>query len=129
MKKLLIVTALLEAATGLALMLVPSPLAAVLIGASLDTPGGLIIARVCGAALIALGLACWQARVDSQTRAARGIVVAMLLYNVAAFSVLVYAGVGLNLSAIGLWPAVAVHGALALWCLVCLQIWGRRNAA
>jgi hypothetical protein len=121
MKKLLIVSALLEAASGLALMVSPAPPVLLLVGAVLDTTGGLIIARVAGAALLALGLGCWLARNDASSPAARGLVAAMLLYNMAALAVLVYAGLGLKLTAVGLWPAVVLHLALALWCVVCLR--------
>jgi hypothetical protein len=121
MKTLLIVTASLEAATGLALSLSPALLVSLLLGAALDTPGGLTVARVAGAALVALGVACWLARDDRQSRAARGIIAAMSLYNVAAVTVLVYAGLGLGLSGIGLWPAVLLHLTLAVWSLACLR--------
>src|SRR5208337_390627 len=106
---------------GVALIVMPAPLVSLLIGAALDAPGGLIVARVAAAALLALGLACWLARHDRQGCAARGIVAAMLLYNVAAVTVLVYAGLGLKLSGIGLWPAVVLHFALAVWCIACLR--------
>jgi hypothetical protein len=120
MRNLLVVTALLKAVTGVALIVSPAPPVLLLVGAALDTVGGLIVARVAGAALSALALACWLARDDRQSGAARGVVAAMLLYDTAAVAVLVYAGLGLKLSAIGLWPAVALHGALALWCIACL---------
>ena len=121
MKTLLMLTALLEAATGLALSLSPALPVSFLLGTVLDTPGGLPLARVAGAALLSLGVACWLARDDRQSRATRGIVAAMVVYDVAAVTVLVHARLGLGLSGIGLWPAVLLHLTLAVWCIACLR--------
>ena len=120
LRSLFIVTAILEAGTGLALTLSPSTPTTVLVGAPLDTYGGLIIARIAGAALFSLGLACWFARDDGPSLAAIGLVSAMLVYNIAVVGVLVYAGMGLRLSGSGLWPAAVLHTVLAIWCIVCL---------
>lgn len=121
MKNLLIATAGIEGATGLALLGLPSLVVALLLGGALDTSAGLVVARMTGAALLSLSVACWLARNDEKSRAATGVIGAMLLYNVAAVSVLVYAGIGLSLFGIGLWPAVIVHVALAVWCIACLR--------
>jgi len=117
MKALLIVTALLEAMTGLALLLSPALPVSLLLGVALDTPGGLTLARVAGAAVLSLGVACWLARDDRRSCAAHGLVAAMLLYNIAAVAVLAHARIGLGLNGLGLWPAAALHTALAVWCL------------
>ena len=121
MRGVLVLTALLECGTGVGLLVAPTPLVRLLLGAALDGPGGLLMARFSGAALVTLGLACWLARDDESSRAARGLVVAMAMYNVAAAGVLIYAGLGLNLSAVGLWPATALHVAMAIWCVACLR--------
>lgn len=121
MKSLLIVTALIEAATGLALLLSPSLPVSLLLGSSLDAPAALTVGRVAGAALLALGVACWLARDDVESHAAQGLVAAMLLYNIAAVLLLALAGIGSELRGVGLWPAVVLHAALAIWCIACLR--------
>jgi hypothetical protein len=124
MKTLLIVTAVLETATGLGLALAPARTVFMLFGAPLDALAGLMIGRVAGAALLSVGLACWLAQPDEQSRGAQGLVMAILFYNIAAVTVFVYAGIGLGLSGSGLWPAVLVHTVLAVWCTACL--WSTR---
>jgi uncharacterized membrane protein YqgA involved in biofilm formation len=121
-RTLLTITAVLEAGIGVALTIAPSAVVLVLLGSPLDSPAGLVIGRVLGAALIALGAACWVARDDAQGRTAAGLVAAMLLYNIAVVSLLGYARIGLRLSGVGSWPAVILHSALAVWCVACLRI-------
>ena len=111
----------LEAATGLALLATPSRPVSLLLGVSLDTLGAATVARVAGAALLALGVAFWFARGDGQSRAARALLAAMLLYNVTAVVLLVHARLGLGLSGIGLWPVVILHAALAAWSVACIR--------
>jgi hypothetical protein len=120
-KNLLIVTALLETATGLTLLLSPPLVAAVLLGASLDAPAALVVGRMAGAALLSLGGACWLARNDGPNRALRGLVAAMLLYNCAAVAVLANAAAGVGLVGVLMWPAVGLHSAFAVWCIACLR--------
>jgi hypothetical protein len=117
MHNLLVVTAVLEGATGLLLVTLPSWLATLLLGSTLDVPAALTLARVAGVALVAVAVTCWLARHDGQSRAARGLVGAMVLYHTGVAIVLAYASVALSLSGMGLWPTVAFHGAMTVWCL------------
>ena len=121
MSRLLKLTAIIEAATGLGLIAVPSVVVRLLLGSPLDTSAAVMLGRVAGAALLALGVACWLARDDTQSRAARGLFVAMLIYNILATAVLAFAGIGLGLHGVALWPAVVLHAAMAIWCIVCLR--------
>ncbi len=120
-KLMFIVTAAIEAGAGLALMVFPAVPVSLLLGTSLDSIGGLLVARVAGAALLALGLACWLARNDDQSRTSAALIAAMSLYNVVAVAIFIYAGTALELSGIGMWPAVLLHLAMAIWCLACLK--------
>jgi hypothetical protein len=120
-KNLLVLTAVLEAATGVGLLAMPVMVVSLLLGDSLDATGALVIARVTGAAMLSLGLACWFARDDGQTRPGRGIITAMLVYNVVVVALLGYAGLAFGLAGIGLWPAAGTHAVLALWCIASLR--------
>src|SRR4030095_3093113 len=98
MKNLLSVTALFEAITGLALLAVPSLTASLLLGASLGEPSGILVGRICGAALSSLAIACWVSKSNAQASA--GIVKALMLYNILAALLLSYSGLVEDLSGI-----------------------------
>jgi hypothetical protein len=114
------VTAAIELGAGVALLSCPSATAMLLVGAPLEAPATLTVARVAGAALLALGVACWLARGDAQSRAARGLVAAMVLYNLGVAVILGAAGILSRPVGIALWPAVVLHAAMNVWCIVSL---------
>jgi len=98
MKRLLIFAAVGEAATGVALLIVPSLVGQLLFGVAL---AGIAIpvARVAGIALIALGVACWPGTP----------LAGMLAYSAAVTLYLAYLGFASGLSGILLWPVVVLH--------------------
>jgi hypothetical protein len=120
-RPLLMVTALAEAPIGGLLLISPPLVARLLLGASLDAPAASIVGRIAGGALLALSAACWLARDDRAGLALRGLIAAMLLYNCAALAVLGHAGAVVGLAGVLMWPAVAVHAALVIWCGACLR--------
>ena len=117
MKLLLIITAVIEAGAGLGLLLIPTVAVSALLGVPLDTATGLVAGRIAGAALVALAIACWQARNGERGSPATGVVQAMLFYNFAAAMVLVYAGIRLDLRSAFLWPTIVLHLGLGIWCV------------
>jgi len=98
MKKALIFAAIGEAATGLALLIVPSLVGQLLLGEPL---AGVAIpaARVAGIALIALGIACWPGPP----------LVGMVTYSALVTVYLAYLGFAGGLTGLLLWPAVVLH--------------------
>jgi hypothetical protein len=110
-----------EAATGLALAVAPSLLVELLLGAAPGVAAGIIVSRVTGVAMVALGVACWLARHDAAGPAAKGLVASMLIYNAAVVAILVLAWTTQGLSGVALWPVVLAHAALAVWCFVVLS--------
>ena len=121
MKAFLAATTIIEIATGIALMALPEVVVSILLGAPPGTTAGVIISRLAGAALLSLGIACWSGSRDAQSRAARVIAAAMLLYNIAATGLLLSARYGAGMSGVGLVPAAVLHAAFGVWCVVCLR--------
>ena len=121
MRKLLILTAVLESVTGVLLLAAPALLDWILLGSRFDAPASVVVARIAGGALLALGVACWFASSDIGSRAAYGVIVAMLVYNVAVAALLVYADVAKGAAGVALWPVVVAHATLAIWCVACLS--------
>lgn len=117
MTKLLAFAAAVEAGTGLALLAMPMLVIRLLLGVA-GTGEGLVLARFLGIALFALGVACWP--VAGRAAAWR----AMLLYNALVALYLAFIGAVGPMSGVLLWPAVALHGVVAL-----LLLRGRARAA
>jgi len=116
MKSLLLVMGLVETATGLGLLASPPLVASLLLGAKLEGAVASVVARVCGTALLSLGIACFLAREGPHISAATGLIIAMLVYNILVTGLLAYSVFGLGLMGIALWPAIAAHAALAIGC-------------
>jgi hypothetical protein len=119
--KVLAVTAVLEAATGVGILAQPSLVFSVILGSSLDSVAALVVARVAGVALLALGLACWLARDDEGARAVRGLVGAMALYNAGVLAILLHATLVWGVSGTALWPIVVGHAVMGFWCIISLK--------
>jgi hypothetical protein len=101
MKWVLIIAAVGEAGTGLALLIVPSLVGRLLLGEEL-TGIAIPVARVAGIALIAFGLACWPGTP----------LIGMLTYSAAVTLYLAYLGFAGGMNGILLWPAVVLHAIL-----------------
>ncbi len=118
-KSLLQVSAVLELGAGLALLILPSVFVPLLIGGgALEDPLTLAVTRVGGAAILALGIACWLARNDSPGGAASGLLTAMLIYNVGVVIILGQAGFQVQPVGILLVPAVILHTGMTAWCFL-----------
>ena len=98
MKRVLVFAAVGEAATGVALLIVPSLVVQLLFGAALAGIA-ITVTRVTGIALIALGVACWPGTP----------LVGMLTYSAAITLYLAYVGFTSGLNGILLWPVVVLH--------------------
>jgi len=120
-ESLLLVTALLELGTGVALLAAPSFIVELLLGAELASPQAFVLGRITGVALISLGVACWLARSGEGSTARTGLVAGMLIYNVSVPILLIHAALASRMEGIALWPASVLHLLLAIWCLARLR--------
>jgi hypothetical protein len=101
---LLAFTAIAEAATGMALMVVPAIAGRLLLGAELSGVA-VVVARVAGIALIALGVACLPGRTA---------LCGMWTYNALVTAYLAWLGIRGEWVGALLWPAVVLHAVLTI---------------
>jgi len=103
------VSAAIEAATAVGLIVVPNLVARLLLGTEFST-GGIATARVAGFALLSLAIACWPHQGDAAYAATRGLFV----YNLLVALYFAYLGASGTFFTYLLWVACAVHALLGL---------------
>jgi hypothetical protein len=118
-KALLLTTVIAELASGVALLTVPTLVAALFFAGGIDGPAANAVARVAGVALISIAVICFFAR-NSRGPATNGIVTGLLTYN-ASISLLLMQSALEGRHALYLWTAVAFHLLMACWCLIRLR--------
>ncbi len=103
MRKILVFASVGEGVTGLALMIFPTLVGQLLMGAEL-TGIAIPVARVAGIALTSLAIACWPGTP----------LLGMLTYCTVVTLYLAYLGFAGVLTGVLLWPAVALHVVLTI---------------
>lgn len=101
--RLLTITAVAEGATGLALLVFPSLVVRLLLGAEISGIG-MVMSRVAGLALIGLGIACLPGRA----------LAGMFTYSALVATYLAFLGIAEGDAGLLLWPAVVVHVVLSV---------------
>ena len=118
MKRLLILAAVSEGLTGLVLLVYPPIVIRLLFGSEIAGTG-VLMSRIAGISLIALGVACWPDR--NRLRAFFG----MSTYSLLATLYLVYVGVN-GAAGILLWPLVVAHAGLSI---LLVRAWRKERQA
>jgi hypothetical protein len=108
-RRLVMLSAALEVATGFAFVVLPNLVATVLLGSGLSAIGILII-RGTGISLLALGVACWP----NEEIVTAQVILTLFTYNLLAAFYFGYLRVGKGFVSYLLWPAFPLHAMLAL---------------
>jgi hypothetical protein len=120
-KALLKAIAVIELMTGVGLLLVPSLVTELLLGAPLSPVVPLVVGHVAGAALAAIGLTCRLEAVSDREGSPNALLIGLLSYNVAIPLLLVYAYVVNKIGGIGLWLVVILHLTFSVWIGACIR--------
>jgi len=121
MKGLLVATAVIEGAAGVALLIWPSATVWALAGPTVVLSSlALTLVRLGGAVLLAVGAGAALASRHPESGAARGVVGGMTIYNFGAAGGLCVPELALSQGGPLLWPAVVLHAAMGIWCVICL---------
>jgi|ERR1039457_4643058 hypothetical protein len=108
-RTLVLLSAAIEAVTGLALITDPDLVARVLLGVGLSG-SGIVFGRVAGFGLLSLGLACLPSGDEATAQVTR----ALFTYDLLATLYLGYLRIGGGFAGYLLWPSVSLHGLLTL---------------
>jgi len=101
----------LEILAGLATLITPAQVVSLLLGVSADAVA-LVLARLFGAGVFALGLACLKARHDVGSPAGVAVSIGITSYNMLAAVVLFWTAAGSGLGGLLLWGAGIGHATL-----------------
>jgi hypothetical protein len=101
----------LEILAGLLALITPAPVVSLLLGVPVD-PIAAVLARLFGAGVFALGLACLKARDDVRSPAGLAVSLGITAYNVLAAVVLLWTAAGSGLGGLLLWAAGIGHATL-----------------
>ena len=111
LRLLLTISGGLEVLVGVLALISPVTVVSLLLGSPPDLIGG-VLARIFGAGVFALGLACLKARDDVGSAAGLAVSLGITSYNVLAAVVIIWAATGLGLGGALLWGAGILHIAL-----------------
>jgi hypothetical protein len=106
MKSYLTYSSIIEALTGLGLLIAPSKVVLLLLETELSGSLEIILAMIAGAAIFSLALTCWLSRADA---AAPVAIKTLLFYNFAVAAILLYGAVGLGFKSPALWLVIIFH--------------------
>lgn len=109
-RKVVAFSAVVESATGVAFIAIPGLAGQLLLGAQLP-PRAIVVARCFGVALLALSLAVWP---GNDAGSGRSAIRALLVYNALIALYLTWLGWRWHMGGTLLWPAAALHFAVAL---------------
>lgn len=111
-------TGILEALTGLGLLVVPATIVRVLLGTELRSGLEIVLAMVAGAAIFSIAILCWLSRTNTVSLVAPGV---LLFYNFAVSLIFLYAALGLKFTGIPLWAVIAFHLFQTVQCGILLK--------
>ena len=113
LRLLLTISGVLEVLVGVLALISPAPVVSLLLGGPVD-PIASVLARLFGAGVFALGVACLKARSEVASPAGLAVGLGITSYNVLAAVVIIWAAAGLSLGGMLLWAAGIGHVVLGL---------------
>jgi hypothetical protein len=105
-KSFFIYTAIIEALTGLGLIVEPATVARLLLGAELSGELAVVLAMLAGVAIFSIALLSWLSRLNTVARVS---LMVLLFYNIAVSFILVYASLRFGYNGIPLYVVIAFH--------------------